>query len=127
MGAPLRGRLRGSGRDLFCGGEARGRCLRWLRHRHCCHSRVRQLGMLCWSWLGREVLRGGRASQVLCSSRAKRLLQSRRKSMRPSESIRKVLGVVSFETSVQHMSLHSEAEAHVPMVSEQGPECLPAF
>ena len=109
------------GRDVPCGGHARGRCVRWLRHRLCCQSRV----LLCE--LGGDVTCGGRLSRALCSSRGKRLLQGRRKSMRPSESIRKVLGVVSSDMSVQHMSLHSEADAHVPMASEQGPECLPGF
>ena len=144
MRAPLRGLLRGPGRDLFCGGEP-WVIVRWLRHRLCCQSRAKQLGMLslrglqlgmcdvvprgpvlCWSWLGREVLCGFRASPVLCSSRGKRLLQSMRKSMRPSESIREVLGVVSLDMSVQHMSLHSVAEAHVSMVSMPLPECFPA-
>ena len=82
--------------------------------------------VLCWSRLGHDVLCAGSWSPVLCSSWGKRLLQARRKSMRPSESIRKVLGVVSLDMSVQHMSLHSVAEAHAPMVPVHLPECLPA-
>ena len=46
--------------------------------------------------------------------------------MRPSESMKEVLGVVPFDISVQHISVHSAVDTNAPMLSVHLPERLPA-